>query len=698
MATYYVRNDGNDANTGLGSTTALAWRTVQKALGATGIGSGDTVYIAPGVYRENITIGGTYTAATYIIGDPTAAQFPGVAQGIVRLTNYLTLDTVAGSGTIIAGSGKNYINISYLYFDGSATMLSNFIGTDWVIENCAFVGSSLTSSRGISSSFNTGITVNNIVRRCIFMTGGSGIYSDVGGNHTSDWSLGYTVQDCAFIGTAPVTASTPAIRFGRTTGASNLAGGINIYNCYIQSAVQGINFDCGNVTFPTNVRNCIITNCGTGIGGRGTTTNIQDYNRIIGCSVNLSGVATGANTVTVGPLMVDIGMSQLFGLSAKQTWFSALPGSLNIGFGDPTGALTTDLFGATWFNGGSDPDAGALTSIQLSNTSYYYPTERNASTITIAPGSTSQSIELYLGATGLTASTSGLSARYNRTRSASVSIPLVARTIAQAWTSGGFAEVDATNMPGVYRLDLPDAALAAGADDVTIVVRGASGTNGAVMTVKLSSGGLTSAQTASAVWGALTNDHTTHGTFGWNVLRADQDSKEGLVTLHQSGGVSRVDADIHAIANDTDAATELKGALLHNGTDYISADLLTPVSAATSVHIGPYQLLADGLGADQPLDVNVGTATSIDVQVTDANGTGIDITGATVSAKVYNAGGTLVATYAGTATYADNGRLSFGLTTTVTNTSGTYTVTVTRTTGASDTQVFGPLKLYVRPV
>jgi hypothetical protein len=233
--------------------------------------------------------------------------------------------------------------------------------------------------------------------------------------------------------------------------------------------------------------------------GRTTTSSIQDYNRIIGCSANVINVATGANTVTVGPLMVDIGMSQLFGLSAKQTWFSALPASLNIGFGDPTGALTSDLFGATWFNGGSDPDAGALTSIQLSNTSYYYPTERNASTITIAPGSTSQSIELYLGATGLTASTAGLSARYNRTRTASVSIPLVARTIAQAWTAGGFAEVDATNMPGVYRLDLPDAALASGASDVTIVVRGASGTNGAVLTVTLSSGGLTAAQTADAI-------------------------------------------------------------------------------------------------------------------------------------------------------------------------------------------------------
>jgi hypothetical protein len=231
-------------------------------------------------------------------------------------------------------------------------------------------------------------------------------------------------------------------------------------------------------------------------------------------------------------------------------------------------------------------------------------------------------------------------------------------------------------MPGIYRLDLPDAALASGADDVTIVVRGASGTNGAVMTIKLSSGGLTSAQTASAVLNAVGSSYVTAGSIGYAIQNSN----------------------VASISGSTSAADELEGALLHNGTDYISADLLTPVSAATSVHIGPYQLLADGLGADQPLDVNVGTATSIDVQVTDANNTGIDITGATVTAKVYNAGGTLVATYSGTATYADNGRLSFGLTTTVTNTSGTYTVTVTRTTGATDTQVFGPLKLYVRPV
>jgi len=44
-----------------------------------------------------------------------------------------------------------------------------------------------------------------------------------------------------------------------------------------------------------------------------------------------------------------------------------------------------------------------------------------------------------------------------------------------AYSAGGVKEVDATNMPGLYRLDLPDAGLAGGADWVvaSIVVTGA---------------------------------------------------------------------------------------------------------------------------------------------------------------------------------------------------------------------------------
>lgn len=40
-----------------------------------------------------------------------------------------------------------------------------------------------------------------------------------------------------------------------------------------------------------------------------------------------------------------------------------------------------------------------------------------------------------------------------------------------AWSSGGFVEIDATNQPGLYRFDVPDAAFATGADWVVISVK-----------------------------------------------------------------------------------------------------------------------------------------------------------------------------------------------------------------------------------
>jgi hypothetical protein len=104
---------------------------------------------------------------------------------------------------------------------------------------------------------------------------------------------------------------------------------------------------------------------------------------------------------------------------------------------------------------------------------------------TIKKGATSQSIDVLVldstsatggRKTGLAYNTASLTAYYKRNGASPVAITLATlAAINSAWSSGGFKEADATNMPGLYRLDVPNAALASGADSVVITLRGATG-------------------------------------------------------------------------------------------------------------------------------------------------------------------------------------------------------------------------------
>lgn len=79
-------------------------------------------------------------------------------------------------------------------------------------------------------------------------------------------------------------------------------------------------------------------------------------------------------------------------------------------------------------------------------------------------------------ATGLTFSNL-TSASYVRPGSARVAItPVTLASPSAAHADGGFVEIDGTNLPGLYRFDIPDAAVASGADQVAVhaVVAGAS--------------------------------------------------------------------------------------------------------------------------------------------------------------------------------------------------------------------------------
>jgi hypothetical protein len=78
------------------------------------------------------------------------------------------------------------------------------------------------------------------------------------------------------------------------------------------------------------------------------------------------------------------------------------------------------------------------------------------------------------GLTGLLFNTASLTAYYHRdTDTTATAITLVTMTVG-TFTSSGFKEIDATNMPGWYQLCPPNAALASGAKSVALLLKGAT--------------------------------------------------------------------------------------------------------------------------------------------------------------------------------------------------------------------------------
>ena len=204
------------------------------------------------------------------------------------------------------------------------------------------------------------------------------------------------------------------------------------------------------------------------------------------------------------------------------------------------------------------------------------------------------SVSTGAGLTGLVFNTAGLTAFRCIERGAPVSISLVTQTPTGAYTSGGFCAVGGTDMPGLYRFDVPnDCFSTAGSDKVVIMLKGATnmapvlleyqivafnpddavrlgltaipnvaqGTTGAISTgnatgqvtvvtnndktnYSLTTAPLTTAQTASAVWDALLASYTTSNSFGARIVRtrSTSPSNETFIT-----GSNHIAADVHEL-------------------------------------------------------------------------------------------------------------------------------------------------------
>lgn len=89
------------------------------------------------------------------------------------------------------------------------------------------------------------------------------------------------------------------------------------------------------------------------------------------------------------------------------------------------------------------------------------------------------------GKTGIAHNAAGFTAYYYREGAASATAITLASGTLGAWSSGLWAEVDATNMPGLYQLGIPDAAIASGAGSVAVLLKGASGMAPVVLEIQL---------------------------------------------------------------------------------------------------------------------------------------------------------------------------------------------------------------------
>jgi hypothetical protein len=103
--------------------------------------------------------------------------------------------------------------------------------------------------------------------------------------------------------------------------------------------------------------------------------------------------------------------------------------------------------------------------------------------VQLKKGSTSNILQIFIadsssttgaGLTGLTNASSGLTAYYHRdTDTTATAISLVTMTVG-TFTSSGFKEIDATNMPGWYQFCPPNAAVASGAASCAFHLKGAT--------------------------------------------------------------------------------------------------------------------------------------------------------------------------------------------------------------------------------
>ena len=233
---------------------------------------------------------------------------------------------------------------------------------------------------------------------------------------------------------------------------------------------------------------------------------------------------------------------------------------------------------------------------------------------------------------------------------------------------------------------------------------------GAVTKIQTGLSTLTSANVSSAVWSVPVASYTTADTFGERIIITDGNNGN-QVKVTPPGHIA---ADVHEFQagtiEDTDFATgsvndRLDTMLVADGAVYqytANALELAPSGGgggATTYVTGnlPYQIRSDQQFPQGTIELIVGSLLRLDLQVLDADGIPINLTGATVTVGLRNAStnATVGTDQSATLSFARMGFVYVDTVAAWTATAGTYRLTVSATMGA-DVIVAGPMPFIVK--
>lgn len=348
MATFYVRTTGNDANAG--TSPGAAWRTINKAASAAGIGSGDSVIVEPGVYREVVTFAMTSpTVETKFIADVMGLVFGTV--GEVILTAFLTDDNTAPStSALITLAGRDFITFqSITMIGGSNATVACIDGTTTTSTNIRVLGCRLEGAGGvgrlISMSSTFGVALNLEVSGCTLAGRGIGILISGTTGTGADWDQAFTITNNQFFG-----VSSAGVSINSGGSSANYPGGGKVYNNTFFGGSNAVATTAPRVStsIPCDCQNnhfLMQNTAGLNANTLGQIT--SDYNRFSGGAAARTNVNAGAHDIaTAGAAGIDWFAGLKDGFARVIPMVPRAGGPL-VGVGNPTVAPTLDYYGAT---------------------------------------------------------------------------------------------------------------------------------------------------------------------------------------------------------------------------------------------------------------------------------------------------------------------------------------------------------------